>query len=62
MNIEFIGNGKITTTTPQHINEALEDFGEELNVKVVRPVFFLTIQDNSTPIYANSRNIFQSNT
>ena len=60
MNIEFIGNGKITTTTPQHINEALEDFGEELNEKLVSPSKskLLMVHENLTPIYADRRYCF----
>ena len=37
MDKEFIGDGKVAITTPQHIREMVEDFPEELTYKVVNP-------------------------
>jgi hypothetical protein len=37
MDIEFIGNGKLTIATPQHIEEAIEKFGEDLSTDAVNP-------------------------
>ena len=37
MDIEFIGGKKVTVSTPHHIDEALEDFGETLKGNVINP-------------------------
>ena len=37
MDISFLGDGKVAIATPQHIQEALDDSGENLNGNVVNP-------------------------
>ena len=37
MEIDFIGGKKVTVSTPHHVDEALEDFGETIKGKVVNP-------------------------
>ncbi len=37
MDIEFIGDKKVAIGTPQHILEAIEDFGEDLDEDAVNP-------------------------
>jgi hypothetical protein len=37
MDIEFLGDKKVAIATPQHINEAIEDFGEDLETDAVNP-------------------------
>jgi hypothetical protein len=37
MDIEFLGNKKVAIATPQHIDEAIEDFGEDLDTDAVNP-------------------------
>ena len=37
MDIEFIGGKKFTVSTPHHIDEALEYFGETLKGNVINP-------------------------
>ena len=37
MDIDFIGEKKFTVSTPHHIDEALEDFGETLKGNAVNP-------------------------
>ena len=37
MDIKFIGGKKFTVSTPHHVDEALEDFGETLKGNVVSP-------------------------
>ena len=37
MDIELLGNKKVAITTPQHIEEAIEDFGEDLDTDAVNP-------------------------
>ena len=48
MDIKFIGGKKVAVSTPHHVDEALEDFGETLKVKMVNPttsqLFTITIE------------------
>ena len=37
MDIEFIGGNKVTVSTPYHVDEALEYFGETLKGNVMNP-------------------------
>ena len=37
MDIEFIGGKKVAVSTPNNVDEALEDFGETLKGNVVKP-------------------------
>ena len=37
MNIESIGGNKVAVSTPHHVDDPLEDFGETLKVNVMSP-------------------------
>ena len=37
MGIKFVGGNKSTVSTPHHVGEALEDFGETIKGNVVKP-------------------------
>ena len=37
MDFEFIGDSKVAISTPQHIDEVIEDFPETLKGNVVNP-------------------------
>ena len=52
MDIEFIGNGKLTIATPQHIEEAIEKFGEDLSTDAVNPAKskLFTVTTDSMPL------------
>ena len=50
MYIEFIGGKRVTVSTPHHVDEALEDFGETLKGNLVNPttsqLFTITSEAN----------------
>ena len=43
MDINFIGGKKVTLSTPHHVDEALEYFGETLKGNVANPITFATL-------------------
>ena len=43
MDINFIGGKKVTLSTPHHVDEALEAFGETLKGNVANPATFATL-------------------
>ena len=49
MDIKFIGGNKVSLSTPHHVYEALEDFGETLKGNVVNPATsqFFTISSEA---------------
>ena len=62
MDIEFIGDHKVSIATPQHIDEAIADFGEELDVDAVNPAkpkLFL-IDHDSPPLNIEQAETYHS--
>ena len=62
MDIEFIGDKKLSITTPQHIEEALEDFGEEIDADAVNPAKskLFIISNDSEKLSEAKADIFHS--
>ena len=62
MDIEFIGDKTVLIVTPQHIREALEDFGEELDTDAVNPAKskLFTINHDSEQLDESKADMYHS--
>jgi hypothetical protein len=62
MDIEFVGDKKVAVGAPQHIDEAIEDFGEDLDEDAVNPAKsnLFTVNPDSVPLPENKADICHS--
>ena len=59
MDIQFIGGKKVTVSTPHHVDEDLEDLGENLKVNVATPSTsqLFTITSEATELDDEKRSV-----
>jgi hypothetical protein len=62
MDIELMGDKKVAVGTPQHIDEAIEDFGEDLDEDAVNPAKsnLFTANPDSVPLPENKADMYHS--